>query len=83
MVEQGQLELDPSAIQRLEYLANDLMRKVLKSGVERAEMMTDNSRKPELVANLRLLQKRISEDGLQIDPSLVKRIDDCLDKPEE
>jgi hypothetical protein len=59
------------------------MIEVLKSGVEQAEMMTDDSRTPRLVANLKWLQERLSEDGLQIDPSLVQRIDDCLDEPEE
>jgi len=88
LAEQGQLQLEPLALEGLRYMANDLAREVLESGLQQAEKMAseEHDLSPpgrSLITNLRLLQNRIDQNGLRLDPSLVQRIDDCLKKLEE
>lgn len=87
LVEQGQLQLDPSVIKRLQYIANDLVREVMESGLNQVEAMTDEihnrSTRRQMLENLKLLKERIEQDGQQLDPALIQRIDDCLKQNEE
>ncbi len=87
LVEKEQLQLDPSDIKRLRYIANDLPRELLESGLQMAENMPTKKhyspgRHRTVIQNLELFQQQIEQDGLKLDPSLAKKIDDCLKKYE-